>query len=200
MRMLGAVSDESCRLPSAMVGMAHPGCFRSSRDCSFACCDLWTGSDVIRETTGDILEADVEALVNPVNTVGVMGAGLALRFKHKYPEMYQEYRVACRQKALDVGYIKVHQLKRLPGVTQPRMVISFPTKRHWQKPSRLEWVDQGLVRLRGTVEALQIRSIAIPPLGCGLGGLNWADVRGLIGERLGDLDVDMVLYGPKGGD
>lgn len=154
---------------------------------------------MIRETTGDILTANVEALVNPVNTKGVMGAGLALQFKRKYPDVYQEYRVACRQRALDVGYIKVHQLKRAPGVIRPRIVVSFPTKRHWQKPSRLEWIDQGLVRLRGTVETLIIRSIAIPPLGCGLGGLQWADVRELIVERLGGLDgVDVVLYVPKG--
>jgi O-acetyl-ADP-ribose deacetylase (regulator of RNase III) len=70
---------------------------------------------MIRETTGDILTADVEALVNPVNTVGVMGAGLALQFKRKYPDVYQEYRVACRQKALDVGYIKVHHDRRALG-------------------------------------------------------------------------------------
>lgn len=153
---------------------------------------------MIRETTGDILDADVEALVNPVNTAGVMGAGLALQFKLAYPDMYTEYQLACRQRALNVGYIKVHHLKRdLGRDTQPRMVISFPTKRHWQKPSRLVWIDEGLIRLRATIEALMIRSIAIPPLGCGLGGLDWTNVRKLIEDRLSELDVDIVLYVPS---
>lgn len=152
---------------------------------------------MIRETTGDILTADVEALVNPVNTVGVMGAGLALQFKRKYPDMFVEYVAACRHSELKVGKLAVHFLKRARGVDGPRMVISFPTKRHWQQPSKLEWIDQGLTRLRASIEALMIRSIAIPQLGCGLGGLDLADVRKLIEDRLGGLDdVDVVLYVP----
>jgi O-acetyl-ADP-ribose deacetylase (regulator of RNase III) len=196
MSVHGAVSDENCRLPSAMVGMAHPGCFRSSRDCSLDCCDLWTGSDVIRETTGDILTADVEALVNPVNTVGVMGAGLALQFKRKYPAMFREYEQACRWGEVEIGHVMTyHNAGRWPNY-----VINFPTKRHWSQPSKLEWIDSGLVSLRDVIGGLRIRSIAIPPLGCGLGGLAWPDVRGLIVERLGglDVDVDVVLYVPKG--
>lgn len=149
---------------------------------------------MIRETTGDILTADVEALVNPVNTVGVMGAGLALQFKRKWPPMFWEYKAACRRGGLRIGSVIAH-----PTGANPQYIVSFPTKQHWRDPSRLEWIDQGLIGLRETVEALGMRSIAIPPLGCGLGGLDWTDVRGLIEDRLGGLDdVDVVLYVPNG--
>jgi O-acetyl-ADP-ribose deacetylase (regulator of RNase III) len=148
---------------------------------------------MILETTGDILTADVEALVNPVNTVGVMGAGLACQVKHTFPDVFRAYAAACQRDELRTGIVIAH-----PTGTNPRYVVSFPTKQHWRDPSKLEWIEQGLIGLRETIDDLGIRSIAIPPLGCGLGGLDWPDVRGLIVERLGDLDVDVVLYGPKG--
>jgi O-acetyl-ADP-ribose deacetylase (regulator of RNase III) len=149
------------------------------------------GEPVIRETAGDILEADVEALVNPVNTVGVMGAGLALQFRRKYPDMFRQYIEVCRRGKMGIGQVMFYY-----NGTNPRYIILFPTKRDWRDKSELEWIDQGLVGLREMIETLQIRSTAIPPLGCGLGGLAWADVRGLIVERLGGLDVDVALYGP----
>jgi len=148
---------------------------------------------LIRETTGDILDANVEALVNPVNTVGVMGAGLALQAKRRYPGMYREYYASCLRGELKIGRVLVHTV-----FGYPRLVVNFPTKRHYQDPSKLEWIDAGLVDLHALIEELGIRSIAIPPLGCGLGGLQWPDVRGLIAERLGDLDgVEVVLYVPR---
>jgi O-acetyl-ADP-ribose deacetylase (regulator of RNase III) len=145
---------------------------------------------MIRETTGDILLTDAEALVNPVNTVGVMGAGLAAQVKHTFPVIFREYKDACQRGGLRIGFVIAH-----PTGTHPRYIISFPTKQHWRDPSKLEWIDRGLMSLRQTVEELNIRSVAIPPLGCGLGGLAWPDVRELIDKRLGELvDVDVVLY------
>lgn len=146
---------------------------------------------MIRDNSGDVLTTGVEALVNPVNTVGVMGAGLALQFKHAYPEMFREYASACRY-GFDVGQVRVH------SIDHDRYVISFPTKRHWREPSRLEWIEAGLLDLRRAVSELGIRSIEIPALGCGHGGLNGADVRKLIEGQLGDLpDVDVMLYPPQ---
>ena len=147
---------------------------------------------MIRETSGDILTADVEALVNPVSTVGVMGAGLALAFKRKYPDMYREYALGCKHDGFDVGQVMEHEVGE-----QPRYVISFPTKQHWRNPSKLEWINSGLIDLRRAIEDFGIKSIAIPALGCGLGGLAWKDVRKLIVQHLGDLDVDVVLYAPR---
>jgi O-acetyl-ADP-ribose deacetylase (regulator of RNase III) len=147
---------------------------------------------MIREAHGDILAADVEALVNPVNTVGVMGAGLALQFKRKYPAMFREYAAVCQRGGLRPGNLTVHQVKG-----HPRYVINFATKRHWKPPSRLEWIEGGLVHLRQKVTVLGIRSIAVPPLGCGLGGLEWSQVRELIVTRLDLPDVDVVLYPPR---
>jgi len=149
---------------------------------------------MVRETCGNILAADVDALVCPVNTVGVMGAGLAKQFRLAYPAMFDEYVAACREHRLGIG----HVIARLVGA-RPRFVVSFPTKRDWRQPSTLGWIDQGLLSLRETIDALEIRSIAVPALGCGLGGLRWPDVRGLIQKRLGDFsDVDVVLYAPPG--
>lgn len=147
---------------------------------------------MIRETTGDILDADVEALVNPVNTAGVMGAGLALQFKLAYPDMYHQYAATCRAGGVRTGRVLVHYAA---SGRKPWYIIMLPTKEHWRNPSQLEWIDWGLTDLRALIEELNIRSIAIPPLGCGLGGLDWTDVRKLIEDRLGGLDdVDVVLY------
>ena len=143
-------------------------------------------------TDGDILTADVEALVNPVNTVGVMGAGLAAQVKHTFPDVFQQYRAACEARELHTGIVIAHHTG-----TNPRYIISFPTKQHWRDKSKLEWIDMGLISLRETIEDLGIRSIAIPALGCGLGGLSWTKVRAVIGTCLGDLaGVDVVLYPP----
>jgi O-acetyl-ADP-ribose deacetylase (regulator of RNase III) len=154
---------------------------------------------MIREVHGDILTADAEALVNPVNTVGVMGAGLALQFKRSYPEMYREYRAACEEHEIQIGEMHVYMLCRNPHHKPPYWIINFPTKEDWRNPSELEWIDSGLDQLSWEVTSREIRSIAIPPLGCGLGGLHWPDVRALIEQRLGDLDgVDVMLYAPEG--
>ncbi len=129
---------------------------------------------MIEFKTGDILAADAEALVNTVNCVGVMGRGIALQFKKAFKENFNAYAAACAEGQVRPGKMFVVDTHRLTG---PRWIINFPTKRHWRAGSRLEDIDSGLDDLVRVIEERGIRSIAIPPLGCGLGGLNWSDVR-----------------------
>lgn len=145
----------------------------------------------------DILRADAEALVNTVNCVGVMGRGIALQFKKAFPEQYfKEYKLACDSKELQPGKMLVHNLNRLHN---PKFVIDFPTKRHWKGKSRMEDIETGLKALVKEVVNRQIHSIAIPPLGCGLGGLEWTDVRAKIEEAFKELPrVQVLLYEPIG--
>jgi O-acetyl-ADP-ribose deacetylase (regulator of RNase III) len=145
---------------------------------------------------GDILQADAEAIVNTVNCVGVMGRGIALQFRKAYPENFQAYKAVCDRKELKPGMMFVFDRN---GLFKPRYVINFPTKRHWKGKSRMEDIEAGLEALVAQVCKLGIRSIAIPPLGCGLGGLEWKDVRARIEKAFGDMtDVRVLLYEPKG--
>ena len=145
---------------------------------------------------GDILRADAEALVNTVNCVGVMGRGIALQFRKAFPENFNAYKVVCDRGELQPGRMMVSDLGRL---THPRYVVNFPTKRHWKGKSRMEDVEAGLVALVEEVRARGIQSIAIPPLGCGLGGLDWRDVRPRIEEAFRALpDVKVLLFEPAG--
>lgn len=149
---------------------------------------------MIQHARGDILAADVEALVNAVNTVGVMGKGLALQFKRAYPDMFDSYREAARRGELSPGRMHVWPT-RTDG--NPRYIINFPTKRHWRSASRLTDIETGLASLVETVVGLGVSSLAIPPLGCGHGGLDWGRVRPLIEEALAALPgVTAVLYLP----
>lgn len=150
---------------------------------------------VIREAHGNLLAADVDALVNTVNTVGVMGKGIALQFKRAYPEMFREYARAARAGELSTGRMQVWETDAATG---PRFVINFPTKRHWRSPSSLEYVTSGLDDLARVIAHRGIRSIAVPPLGCGQGGLQWSTVRPLIEASLGGLDSVIWLYPPEG--
>jgi O-acetyl-ADP-ribose deacetylase (regulator of RNase III) len=113
-------------------------------------------------TQGNLLEAGTEALVNTVNTVGVMGKGIALMFKEKYPENFDSYEAACTAGVVEVGRMFVTPGMELGG---PRWIVNFPTKKHWRSPSKLEWIEAGLKDLKGVIKELKIRSIAIPPLG-----------------------------------
>ena len=145
-------------------------------------------------TQGNLLDADVDAVVNTVNTVGVMGKGIALMFKERFPENYAAYAQACKAGEVRVGEIFVTRSVELQG---PRWIINFPTKKHWRQPTKLEWVRDGLVALKAVIRENQIRSIAIPPLGCGNGGLEWQDVRPLIETTLAHLaGVEIVVYEP----
>ena len=151
---------------------------------------------MIELTQGDILRADAEALVNTVNCVGVMGRGIALQFKKVFPENFKRYKAVCDRKELTPGMMFIYDLNSLYN---PRYVVNFPTKRHWKGKSRMEDIEAGLQALVKEVRKRGIRSIAIPPLGCGLGGLRWADVRAKIEEAFQNLtDVLVLLYEPKG--
>ncbi len=151
---------------------------------------------MIRPGTGNLLEADVDALVNTVNTVGVMGKGIALQFKRPFPENFRSYASACHDENVALGRMFVH---RIDGLGNPKLIVNFPTKGHWRARSRLSDIELGLADLRRTIDELGIESIAVPPLGCGNGGLDWADVRPLIAEALGDLPgVDVLVFAPAG--
>ena len=151
---------------------------------------------MIEYTTGDILHEDAEALVNTVNCVGVMGRGIALQFKNAYPENFKAYTVACKKDEMQPGRMFVFETGNL---TNPRYIINFPTKRHWRGQSRFSDIESGLKALAEVIRGRHIRSIAIPPLGSGLGGLDWAEVKRRIEAALGDLaDVRVIVYEPAG--
>ena len=148
---------------------------------------------MIRYATGNLLDASAEALVNTVNEVGVMGKGIALMFRERFPANAHAYVRASKASEVRVGHMMVTET----GELFPRWIINFPTKKHWRHPSKILWIHEGLVDLVRVIRALDIRSIALPPLGCGNGGLEWARVRPLIDAALTELiDVDVVVYAP----
>ena len=151
---------------------------------------------MIRYTTGDILNADVEALVNTVNCVGIMGRGIALQFKNAFPLNFDAYSAACGREEVQPGRMFVFETGTM---TNPKYIINFPTKRHWRGKSRMEDIESGLKALVAEIHQRGIRSVAVPPLGSGLGGLRWQDVRARIEGTLMDLEgVDVVVYEPSG--
>ena len=153
---------------------------------------------MIEHKTGDIFQEDVEALVNSVNCVGVMGRGIALQFKKAFPLNFKAYADACRRGEIRPGRMFVFDTEQMIG--GPRYIINFPTKRHWRGKSRIEDIDAGLDALVREIQERNIRSIAIPPLGTNLGGLRWDDVRPRIENALKDIDdVIVMLYEPGGG-
>ncbi len=149
---------------------------------------------MVEYKTGNILDEDVEALVNTVNCVGFMGRGIALQFKKSWPDNFKAYEAACRKKEVQPGRMFVFETGQL---VSPRYIINFPTKRHWRGKSRIEDIDSGLNALIAEVRSRKICSIAIPPLGAGLGGLAWADVRVRIERAMQDLpDVRTIVFKP----
>ena len=150
---------------------------------------------MIRFTTGDILAEDAEALVNTVNCVGVMGRGIALQFKKAYPENFRAYAAACGRGDVRPGRMFVFETDELAN---PRYIVNFPTKRHWRGNSRIEDIEDGLTSLANVIRERSIRTIAVPPLGSGLGGLAWCDVRPRIEEALRGLNsLDVVVFEPR---
>ena len=150
---------------------------------------------MIQFIKGDILAADVEALVNTVNCVGIMGRGIALQFKNEYPANFEAYAAACSREEVQPGRMFIFETRRL---TSPKYIINFPTKRHWRGRSRMEDIESGLKALAREISDRGIRSIAIPPLGSGLGGLNWSEVRPRIVEALSGIPgVEVVIYEPS---
>lgn len=152
---------------------------------------------MITSASGNLLAADVNALVNTVNTAGIMGKGIALQFKRAYPEMFKAYERACKAGDVKLGKMHVWETGSLQG---PRFIINFPTKRHWKSQSRLADIDSGLADLVQVIRDHGIRSIAIPPLGCGHGGLQWRDVEPRIAAAMGPIahEVDVRVYPPAG--
>jgi O-acetyl-ADP-ribose deacetylase (regulator of RNase III)/uncharacterized protein YwgA len=143
---------------------------------------------------GNILDAKADALVNTVNTVGVMGKGIALQFKNEFPENYKKYTDAVGRKEIAVGKVQIVPVNELSGV---KYIVNFPTKAHWRYPSKIEWIKNGLDDLRQKIAILNIESIAVPPLGCGNGGLNWDDVKPLIIDAMSHLDMTVYVYEPS---
>jgi len=144
--------------------------------------------------TGNILTAEAEALVNTVNTYGVMGKGIALAFKKSFPENYKSYRKSFDSGELEIGKMNVFRTSLLT----PQFIINFPTKKHWRHKSKIEYIERGLEDLIHVIRNNQIKSIAIPPLGCGNGGLDWKIIKNLIMEKLDHIkdSVDIIIYEP----
>ncbi len=151
---------------------------------------------MIEYKSGDLLKEEADAIVNTVNCVGVMGRGIALQFKNAFPANYKAYEAACKKKAVVPGSMFVYYTGTL---TPPRFIINFPTKRHWRGKSSLKDIENGLDDLARVIREREITSIAIPPLGCGLGGLDWPNVRTAIEQRLSGLNnVRIIIFAPNG--
>ncbi len=151
---------------------------------------------MIKLTRGNLLKADAEAIVNTVNCVGYMGRGIALQFKKAFPDNFKAYEHACRNKEVVPGKMFVYDTGNM---WNPRYIINFPTKRHWRGKSRLEDIESGLKALVEEIRVRNISSIAVPPLGCGLGGLNWNTVRSLIEKAFSRMsEVQVLLFEPVG--
>lgn len=148
---------------------------------------------MIKFTVGNLINAPAEALVNTVNTVGVMGKGIALMFKERFTENFKLYAAACKAKKVETGKMFVTEVNELDG---PRWIVNFPTKQHWRSPSQMSWIVEGLQDLRQFIIVNNVKSIAIPPLGAGNGGLDWANVRPEIESALGDLNAEIIVFEP----
>lgn len=151
---------------------------------------------MIKFMSGDLLRANVEALVNTVNTAGVMGKGIALQFKQAFPANFAAYEKAAKRGEIVPGKVHIFETGQF---TNPRYILNFPTKRHWRGKARLEDIEAGLKDLIHILHEKQIRSVAIPPLGCGFGGLDWEQVRPCILSALEALpEVEAWVYPPEG--
>jgi O-acetyl-ADP-ribose deacetylase (regulator of RNase III) len=146
--------------------------------------------------SGDLLKENSEAIVNTVNCVGVMGKGVALQFKQRWPQNFKAYEAACKREEVKPGKMFIYDLGEWEN---PRFIINFPTKAHWRGDSKIEYIESGLRDLVYQIKRLNIKSVALPPLGCGSGGLDWDDVKRLIFSAFKDHpDVQVNLFEPKG--
>ncbi len=142
---------------------------------------------MIEYLEGDIFQSPAQVIVNTVNTIGVMGKGLALEFKNRYPEMFSAYRTACEKKQLTIGKLMLYY-------APDHWILLFPTKEHWRYPSKLEYIESGLMKFVNSYAEKNITSIAFPRLGCGNGELNWEDVRPIMEKHLASLPIDVYIY------
>lgn len=152
---------------------------------------------MINFKSGNIIKDESEAIVNTVNCVGVMGKGLALQFRQAYPENYKKYKSACDKKEVEIGKMYITEYSDILG---RKYIINFPTKKHWKGNSKYEYIDSGLSDLADNIKALNIKSIAIPPLGAGLGGLEWESVKQMILDKLSLIEgLELNIYEPSSG-
>lgn len=147
---------------------------------------------MITFVNGDLLQSKAEAWVNTVNCVGVMGKGIALQFKERFPDMFSAYKERCDNSQVQTGRMDIHG----PLSGTPQWIINFPTKVNWKNKSQIGWIDEGLYDLSWCIHEMDIKSIAIPALGCANGGLNWKEVKFLIEKRLGKINCDIEVYNP----
>ena len=150
---------------------------------------------MIKFTKGDMMSSSAEALINTVNTVGVMGKGIALQFKESFPANFATYVKACKNGELVPGKLLVTKEKNTAG--EEKIIINFPTKKHWRYPSTYEYIESGLQALVDVIKKYDIKSMAIPPLGCGNGGLKWDVVKKIIVNALQEIDAEIVVYEPN---
>jgi len=140
---------------------------------------------------GNLFDSPAQVLVNTVNTVGVMGKGVALEFKRLFPEMYQQYRELCERGQFDIGKLWLYK-------SPQKWVLNFPTKKHWRAPSRVEYIEAGLKKFVQVYSYWGIHSIAFPPLGCGQGQLDFeTQVQPLMESYLKSLPIDVFIYPEK---
>lgn len=148
---------------------------------------------MIKYVKGDLLAAKTEAVVNTINTVGAMGKGIAKQFANKYPELLRVYRQKCKEKKINTGEMFVFEL----DTDNPKIIINFPTKKHWIDNSKMSYIIDGLKSLVEEIQQRNIKSISIPPLGCGNGNLEWKNVKPLIEEAFQVLpEVEVIIYEP----
>lgn len=149
-------------------------------------------SNNITYKQGNLFDSRMQTLTNTVNTVGVMGAGIAKQFKARFPTMFQDYKERCKNKLVEMG--KPYLWK--PSATDGVWVLNFPTKQHWRAASKMEWIEQGLEYLVEHYKDWNIQSLAIPALGCSLGGLSWHEVKPVMERYLSKLAVPVEIYEP----
>ena len=150
---------------------------------------------MIKYITGNLLESEAEALVNTVNTVGVMGKGIALQFKKQFPHNAKVYRKACKDGSFQMGdLLAVEDTSLLGG---KKLIVNFPTKKHWRSPSEYAYIEMGLLKLVELIKNHNIKSIAIPPLGAGNGGLDWSKVKKLLVKYLSNVESEIFIYEPN---
>jgi len=145
---------------------------------------------MIKLSYDDIFDSEADTLTNTINIVGVMGKGLALEFKQRYPDMFKDYKSRCNNGLVIMGEPYLYKDKVIK-------VLNFPTKNHWRDKSNIKDIEKGLAFLSSNYKDMDIKSLALPPLGCGLGGLNWKDVRPLVYKYLDNLEIDVIVYEPS---
>jgi len=150
---------------------------------------------MIHYKTGNLLESEADALVNTVNTVGVMGKGIALQFKNMFPNNFKEYVVACKKNEVKIGHLLVTEEQAL--LSGKKIIINFPTKTNWRLPSEYQYIEAGLTELIKVIKERNIKSIAVPPLGSGNGGLDWNKVKHILEKYLANVDCEIQIYEPS---